>query len=152
KRDTVTKDLQKPRREQSVCRDRREGEMSAENTAARHRTIMGTVCASPGSDRGRPSAPVDMLTDRDARVAVLSLIGIALHLGLRFSVHSPALWNRIPLMLVLLGGGIPLVLRLVWRALHGEFGADHLAAVSIVASTLLDEYLAGAIVVLMLSG
>ena len=38
------------------------------------------------------------------------------------------------------------------RSLHGEFGSDHLAGVSIVASVLLGEYLAGAIVVLMLSG
>ena len=62
------------------------------------------------------------------------------------------LWDRIPLLLVLLAGGAPLVIQLVWRALRGEFGADHLAAVSIVASVLLGEYLAGAIVVLMLSG
>jgi len=58
----------------------------------------------------------------------------------------------VPLLLVLCAGGIPLVGSLGWRALHGEFGADHLAAVSIVASALLGEYLAGAIVVLMLSG
>ena len=48
--------------------------------------------------------------------------------------------------------GAPLVVALAWRALHGEFGSDHLAGVSIVASILLREYLAGAIVVLMLAG
>ncbi len=53
---------------------------------------------------------------------------------------------------MLLVGGSPLVLRLIWRGLRREFGSDHLAAVSIVASALLGEYLAGAIVVLMLSG
>ena len=53
---------------------------------------------------------------------------------------------------MLLIGGSPLVLRLIWRGLRGEFGSDHLAGVSIVASALLGEYLAGAIVVLMLSG
>ena len=40
----------------------------------------------------------------------------------------------------------------IWRALHGQFGADHLAGISIVASVVLGEYLAGPIVVLMLSG
>jgi cation transport ATPase len=43
------------------------------------------------------------------------------------------------------------LLRLLRHALHGRFGADHLAGVSIVASVLLGEYLAGAVVVLMLS-
>ena len=36
--------------------------------------------------------------------------------------------------------------------LDGQFGADHLAGISIVASVLLGEYLAGTIVALMLSG
>src|SRR6185312_15428468 len=49
-------------------------------------------------------------------------------------------------------GGVPLVLALVWEATHGRFGSDQLASVSIVASALLGQYLAGAIVVLMLSG
>ena len=57
-----------------------------------------------------------------------------------------------PLLAVLALAGIPLVLDLVRRSLHGSFGADHLAGISIVASTLLGEYLAGAIVVLMLAG
>jgi heavy metal translocating P-type ATPase len=49
-------------------------------------------------------------------------------------------------------GGVPLVARLVWNALRGRFGSDHLAGISIVTSAILGEYLAGAIVVLMLSG
>jgi len=53
---------------------------------------------------------------------------------------------------VLAAAGLPLVLQLVWRGLHGEFGSDQLAGVSIVTSVLLREYLAGAIVVLMLAG
>jgi heavy metal translocating P-type ATPase len=44
------------------------------------------------------------------------------------------------------------VLQLVWRSFHGEFGSDQLAGVSIITSVLLREYLAGAIVVLMLAG
>jgi heavy metal translocating P-type ATPase len=86
-------------------------------------------------------------------VALLALVGILVHLILRyFAGLAGSLPASVPLLAVLLIGGIPLVLRLAWRAMHGEFGSDHLAGVSIVASALLGEYLAGAIVVLMLSG
>jgi heavy metal translocating P-type ATPase len=91
-------------------------------------------------------------TSPHALVAVLALAGILGHLSLRYLTESGASVENMPLLAVLLVGGVPLVLRLAWRGLHGEFGSDHLAGVSIVASALLGEYLAGAIVVLMLSG
>jgi heavy metal translocating P-type ATPase len=91
-------------------------------------------------------------TSPHALVAVLALAGILGHLSLRYLTGSSASAVNLPLLAVLLVGGVPLVLRLAWRGLHGEFGSDHLAGVSIVASALLGEYLAGAIVVLMLSG
>jgi heavy metal translocating P-type ATPase len=82
-------------------------------------------------------------------VAALALAGILTHLIVRFviGVNGDA-----PLLLVLAAGGLPLVIQLAGRAVRGEFGSDHLAAVSIIASALLGEYLAGAIVVLMLAG
>jgi heavy metal translocating P-type ATPase len=55
-------------------------------------------------------------------------------------------------VLVLAAGGLPLVVRLVLAAVAGTFGSDFLAAVSIVAAAALHQYLAGAVVVLMLSG
>ena len=91
-------------------------------------------------------------TSPHALVAVLALAGILGHLSLRYLTGSSASAANLPLLAVLLIGGVPLVLRLLWKAVHGEFGSDHLAGVSIVASALLGEYLAGAIVVLMLSG
>lgn len=48
---------------------------------------------------------------------------------------------------VLVGGGMPLVLSLTLKLLRREFGADLLAGISIVAAVLLQEYLAGALVV-----
>ncbi len=92
-------------------------------------------------------------SSREALVALLALAGILLHLMLRYAI-APAGSSvaDVPVLLVLALAGLPLVVRLAWRGLHGEFGSDHLAAVSIVASALLGEYLAGAIVVLMLSG
>ena len=57
-----------------------------------------------------------------------------------------------PLMVVLAGGGVPLVAELLWKLLRREFGSDLLAGLSIVTSVFLEEYLAGSLVVLMLSG
>src|SRR5215468_9971986 len=90
--------------------------------------------------------------DEETAVAVLAIAGIALHLVFRHANGVADLSARLPLYVVLFAGGLPLVVRLAWRALHGQFGADHLAGISIVASALLGEYLAGSIVVLMLSG
>ena len=82
----------------------------------------------------------------DPLIAGAALAGILAH----FTIN--ATWQTWPLLAVLALGGLPLVARLLWKSAHGQFGADHLAGVSIVASVLLGEYLAGAIVVLMLSG
>ena len=93
-----------------------------------------------------------MWTSYDALIALLTLVGILVHLTLRYVnslTGSPA---NLPLLVALLIGGVPLVLRLTWRGLHGRFGSDHLAGISIIASALLGQYLAGSIVVLMLAG
>jgi heavy metal translocating P-type ATPase len=58
----------------------------------------------------------------------------------------------LPLVLMLLVGGLPLVGDLLAKLLTGRFGSDLLAGISIVTSMLLGEYLAGVLVVLMLSG
>jgi heavy metal translocating P-type ATPase len=88
---------------------------------------------------------------RDVLIAALALIGILIHLTLRY-VIGPSAAAETPLLVALAVGGALLVPQLVWQATHGRFGSDQLAGVSIVASALLGEYLAGAIVVLMLSG
>ena len=86
----------------------------------------------------------------DAIIAALALLGILAHVALRYGASASL--ADVPLLIVLSAGGLPLVARLVARALRGRFGSDFLAAVSIVGATLWHEYLAGAIVVLMLSG
>jgi heavy metal translocating P-type ATPase len=91
-------------------------------------------------------------------IAALALLAIALHLVLRFGIDASHVlgWgihlHELPLILALLLGGIPLVGGLVRKLLHREFGSDLLAGISIVTSVLLGEYLAGTLVVLMLSG
>jgi heavy metal translocating P-type ATPase len=100
----------------------------------------------------RDEGPAKLIASHDARIAILAIVGIALHLWLRFGSSASNAWVNLPVLVALIAGGVPLVAGLIWRGLHGQFGADHLAGISIVASALLGEYLAGAIVVLMLSG
>jgi heavy metal translocating P-type ATPase len=58
----------------------------------------------------------------------------------------------LPLVLMLVAGGVPLVWDLLRKLCAGTFGSDLLAGLSIITSILLGEYLAGVLVVLMLSG
>jgi heavy metal translocating P-type ATPase len=58
----------------------------------------------------------------------------------------------LPLVVMLFVGGVPLVVGLLRNLARGEFGSDMLAGISIVTSIILGEYLAGVLVVLMLSG
>ena len=88
-------------------------------------------------------------------IAALSVAGIAAHLALRFVpaiADSPDRLLNAPLYAVLLLGGLPLVIELAVKAFRGEFGSDLLAGLSILTAALLGQYLAGALVVLMLSG
>src|SRR4051794_10472252 len=101
------------------------------------------------------NAPV--ASRKQALIAVLAVLAIACHLLLRFTfrVEGSTLGLRVvdlPLVLALALGGVPLVLELLLKQLRREFGSDLLAGISIVTSVLLGEYLAGTLVVLMLSG
>jgi heavy metal translocating P-type ATPase len=85
-------------------------------------------------------------------IAALLLLAIAVHLIMRFGVHSgPALYN-IPLLVALVIGGLPMLYDLLVKLLKREFGSDLLGGISIVTSVVLGEYLAGSIIVLMLAG
>ncbi|MEQ1857269.1 MAG: heavy metal translocating P-type ATPase [Longimicrobiales bacterium] len=85
-------------------------------------------------------------------VAALASAAIALHLVLRYAFGADVLTYQIPLWVALAAGGGPLVLQLIGKALRKQFGSDLLAGISIVTAILLGEYLAGTLVVLMLSG
>jgi heavy metal translocating P-type ATPase len=85
-------------------------------------------------------------------VAALATVAIALHLVLRYAMQSSELAYQAPLWVALAAGGGPLVVQLVGKALRKQFGSDLLAGISIVTALLLGEYLAGTLVVLMLSG
>ncbi|MCU0704597.1 MAG: cadmium-translocating P-type ATPase [Fimbriiglobus sp.] len=89
-------------------------------------------------------------------IAVVTLVGIAVAMLLRWFQPELSWWlfrvADLPLLLVLISGGSVLVVGLLGNVFRGEFGADLLAGLSIVTATILGDYLAGALVVLMLSG
>src|SRR5487761_651915 len=98
-------------------------------------------------------------------IAAFAIAAIVLHLVLRYGVGLSTLIlglpvYQLPLVAALLFGGIPLIIDLLAKVRRGEFGTDMLAGISIATSAILgslgggtgSEYLAGALVVLMLSG
>jgi heavy metal translocating P-type ATPase len=89
---------------------------------------------------------------RHAVIAVLAILGISMHLVLRFGIGASEIQQQWPLWAVLVIGGIPLTAELAIKLFRREFGSDLMAGISIVTSVLLGEYLAGSLVVLMLSG
>src|SRR6516225_8588724 len=70
-------------------------------------------------------------------IAVLALVAIFLHLALRYGFRVPRIAWQAPLMIALMAGGLPLLVRLSQKLLQREFGADHLAGVSIITSVIL---------------
>jgi heavy metal translocating P-type ATPase len=85
-------------------------------------------------------------------IAMFTIAGILLHLVLRYLLHSPPMAWQVPLVAVLILGGVPLLMPLTRKLFAREFGSDHLAGISIITSVILGEYLVAAIVILMLSG
>jgi heavy metal translocating P-type ATPase len=88
----------------------------------------------------------------DAIVAAIAIIGIVLHLLLRYAAGASEFVSNLPLWVSLVLGGVPVLIELGLSASRREFGADWLAGISIVTAVLLGQYLAGTLVVLMLSG
>lgn len=89
---------------------------------------------------------------RNSAIALGSLLGILVHVFAAYVFKISSDLADIPLFLILTLGGSPLIYSLFKKLLKRDFGADLLAGVSIVTAILLGEYLAGAIVVLMLAG
>ena len=103
------------------------------------------------SDQGWNS-PAGLWHRKTTVIAALSVVAILVHLVLRFGFHATPGTYQIPLLATLALGGLPLLYDLLRKLLKREFGSDLLGGISIVTSVLLGEYLAGSIIVLMLSG
>jgi heavy metal translocating P-type ATPase len=89
---------------------------------------------------------------KETWIATAAAAGILTYLVSRYAIPAAAQHVSWILVAVLLIGGVPLVIDLAKKTLAGEFGSDLLAGLSIVTSAVIGEYLAGSIVVLMLSG
>lgn len=85
-------------------------------------------------------------------IAFLAIISIVLHLVLRYLIPGFQEYSLYPLYLTLFIGGGILVYDLAVKLITFQFGSDLLAGISIITSIFLGEYLAGSLVVLMLSG
>ena len=59
---------------------------------------------------------------------------------------------NLTLLVIVVMGGIPLLWDTLKHIIHSEFSVDFIAILAITGSLLLQEYLAGAFIVLMLSG
>jgi heavy metal translocating P-type ATPase len=88
---------------------------------------------------------------KDLYILIGSVLGIGTSVVLRFGVGWAGWRADLPLYAVLALGGIPLLIDLGSKILRREIGSDLLAGISIVTAAILGEYLAGALVVLMLS-
>ena len=91
-------------------------------------------------------------SQREAYIAGLAAVSIALHLTLRYAFRLPMPVFNLPLIVALAGGGLPLIFQLTKNLAAGDFGSDLLAGTSIATAAFMGEYLVGTIVVLMLSG
>jgi heavy metal translocating P-type ATPase len=100
---------------------------------------------------------VAVLATTEGFIAILAIAAIAVHLSLRYGVRDAGIVlgaraQDVPLIVALAFGGVPLVVSLVRGLVRGRFSSDLLAGISIVTAIILQEYLAGTLVVLMLSG
>ena len=119
---------------------------------------------APTGPSGRHTGRGRNALGREEWIAIAALAAIAAWGGLTLAGFGAlpvarVPWTRRPLTvadmplvgLLVVGGGM-LVWDLLAKVMAGTFGSDLLAGISIVTSLLLGEYLAGCLVVLMLSG
>src|SRR5216684_3234914 len=100
---------------------------------------------------------IPVTSRKQTLIATLAILAITCHLLLRFALRTGSTafgipFFDLPLILALAFGGIPLVLELFLKLVQRQFVSDLLAGISIVTSLVLGEFLAGTLVVLMLSG
>ena len=98
----------------------------------------------------------EILKSKEVVIALIALVAIGIHLIMRYGFRYTGIiygvkFHELPLLIALCCGA-PLVMGLFSKLIHFQFSSDLLAGISIVTSILLKEYLAGVIVVLMLSG
>jgi heavy metal translocating P-type ATPase len=102
----------------------------------------------PEQTKKNPSHLIGM----EGSIAILAIVGIMVHLVLRYLIPPFQTYSLYPLYITLAIGGSILVFDLFRKLINFQFGSDLIAGISIVTAVVLEQYLAGALVVLMLSG
>ena len=85
-------------------------------------------------------------------IAILAIISIIMYLIFHYLIPNFYSYSFYPLYLTLAIGGSILIFGLMRKLFTLNFDSDLLAGISIITAVLLKEYLAGSLVVLMLSG
>jgi heavy metal translocating P-type ATPase len=80
------------------------------------------------------------------------LLAVGLFFALFLSLAGYGDFSEKLLFVIVVVGSIPMFVRIFQSIRQGVFGVDIIAACAIVASVLLGEYVAGAIIIIMLSG
>jgi len=81
-------------------------------------------------------------------IALMALVAMSSYFIINFVNKTYA---NIPLLMLIIMGGIPLFLQIFWKLLRGNFGADSLAAISLITGIILQQYLAVSLIILMLA-
>lgn len=119
-------------------------------SAARVERIPVDGNSSPDSGEARKVRPA--FFSSETIIAVIATVSILLYLVLRYLTSVSPSTATIPLYVILVIGGIPILFDLAHQLIKRELGTDVLAGLAIITSVILGEYLVGAIIVLMFSG
>src|SRR6266516_1959312 len=120
-------------------------------TTAHNDTVTESVAEQESTTVAQPSWPRriwQVFRNYPIPIVALALLLVSLVLWLVGRTEF-ANWT---LMVIVLMGGIPLLWDTLKHIIHREFSVDFIAILAITGSLLLHEYLAGAFIVLMLSG
>lgn len=127
--------------------------LTLEKPTARDAGQRGESTPTAGSPPDRSwYSPAGLWQRKTTGIAALAILGIGMHLVLRFGFRATPGTSQIPLLATLVLGGLPLLYDLLRKLLKRQFGSDLLGGISIITSVVLGEYLAGSIIVLMLAG
>ncbi|HWH56930.1 MAG TPA: heavy metal translocating P-type ATPase [Terriglobales bacterium] len=81
-----------------------------------------------------------------------ALAGLALHFALLFLTNVPREVAALPIWFGVVFGGSPFLIELIQKIFRGQFGADLLAALSVITATIMGQLIVASIIVVMLAG
>lgn len=97
---------------------------------------------------------IPVLSRWHIELVAASLVAILLHLilgWLQLPNLGPFPMASLPLLAVIVLGGLPLIWQILRKLAQGDWGADLLATLALISATWIGEYLTAVLIVLMLS-